>query len=970
MASKTQIGAVIGIGGEKEYQNQLKLLIQYTKEWKSETEKLTSTFEQNNKSMEDANNERKALEKEVESLNKVLKLQQERYGDLATTMNTMPTDAQQKKLSELRTTINQTETKINDLNTRIRELPDDNFFSKKEYTQNVDNLNNKTKLFTAQIKELTTGFKNNSASVQENNKHRELLQSEINTLNDKLKLQKERYEALSKAMNGTPTEEQKKEFNELGIEIHETSAEINSLTNEMNNLPADNFLGKISLIKQGIENNNSQLKQWGELLTDVGKSLTTYVTLPIVGAGTAATKTAGDFQSAFTGVKKTVDEIVDENGNLVYSYADLEEELRQIPLETASTYETVMAVAQAAGQLGIQADDVADFTKNMIMLGDSTNITAEDAAVSIAQFLNIMGESTDTASKFGSALVALGNNTATDEASILALATRMAAAGKSIGLSTADTLGLSAAMSSLGLTAEAGGTAMSTTMQKISMDVAKGGENVEKFAQITGMSADEFVEKWRNDPITVLQDLLTGMGNLEGGGEELIVLLDELGWSGIRQSDTVKRLALDYDGVASAVDLANTAYGENSALTDEANKRYEDFNTQVTQLKESFKLFLDTIGQSLMPMIQPIIETLTTFFNNLSTWWSGLGEGTQRFIIILAGLIAAIGPVLMIAGQVLTFVASIQVALAVLGTSLGTVAAAALPVIGVIAAIIAAIIAVVEAIKHWDEIKEFITALLDAIKAVVVYFGEKAWEFLKNLASTIWEGIKTLGENILWGIVSWLEGIIAKFVTFLTTDVPNFVEGVKNFWENLKTTLITIATNIFTSIKNIFSNIFSNIKSTIQNIKSTIKDVLGSAFSWITGKVSEAWNWGKDLIGNLVDGIKSKFSAVKDACSSLAGKISSYLHFSEPDIGPLSDFHTWMPDMMKGLAKGIDDNAYLVDNAISRVADSLALNQGSVNYGGVTINLNVPQGANGQQIVNEIETELANRTMRRKVVFG
>lgn len=98
--------------------------------------------------------------------------------------------------------------------------------------------------------------------------------------------------------------------------------------------------------------------------------------------------------------------------------------------------------------------------------------------------------------------------------------------------------------------------------------------------------------------------------------------------------------------------------------------------------------------------------------------------------------------------------------------------------------------------------------------------------------------------------------------------------------------------------------------------------------------------------------------------------MSSYLHFSEPDVGALSDFHTWMPDMMRGLAQGIDDNLYLVDNAISRVADTLGIGGTNVSYGGVVINLNVPQGANGQQIVSEIETELANRTMRRKAVFG
>lgn len=798
----------------------------------------------------------------------------------------------------------------------------------KQYMNDLKKLTQYTKEFAAENEALTSSFKDGLRSLTDVSKQRKILSERIQATANVLNREREELEKLNakKREGAALTQEESVRFSAIQTDINKTTAELNRLNQEMDDLPANSFLGNLDLIKENIKNNKSELKQWGDLLSDLGGKLTKSVTLPLVGVATAGVKIAADFESAFTGVRKTVDEIVDQNGNVIYSYEQLEKELRKIPLETASSYETVMAVAEAAGQLGVKADEVANFTKNIIMLGDSTNVSAQEGAVSIAQFMNIMGTSTKTVDRFGSALVALGNNTATDEASILALATRLASAGKSIGLTTADVLGLSAAMSAVGVTAEAGGTAMSTTIQKITMSIAKGSEDVEKFAQITGMSAEQFSEMWRTKPIEALQALLVGMGNLEGGGEELITLLDELGWSGIRQSDLIRRLSLDYDGVTKAVELANKAYGENTALSDEASKRYEDFNSKVSQLKESAKQFGATIGVDLMNMIEPLIEKLTVFFQKLSNWWTGLDQGTKNLILTISGLVAIAGPVLAIAGKVLVFIASAKTVIMTLG---GVIAALASP-IGL--AIAAAVLAIGTLIANWNTVKEFfgnLSAYFELFKILIA-------EGLK----TMWENIKSFGANLLSGVLRVVEFVTAQFILFFGSTLPNFVKNVVNGFNNMK----------------------SQIGGTISNIASNIRNTF-------VDMVSSAWNWGKDLIGNIISGIKSKISSLVDSVRNVASTIWSYLHFSEPEKGALSDFHTWMPDMMKGLAQGIDDNAYLVDNAISRVAESLT-SPNQINYGGVVINLNVPQGTNGQQLVNEIEDELANRTIRRRAVFG
>ncbi len=151
----------------------------------------------------------------------------------------------------------------------------------------------------------------------------------------------------------------------------------------------------------------------GKRLGDIGSSLTKGLTVPIAAGVTAVTAAAISWESAFAGVKKTSDEVVDSNGNVVYSYDDLEASLRNLANELPSTHSEIAAVAEAAGQLGIQTENVSAFTKVMIDLGESTNMSAETAATELARFANITQMSQDKFSNLGSALVDLGNNFAT-----------------------------------------------------------------------------------------------------------------------------------------------------------------------------------------------------------------------------------------------------------------------------------------------------------------------------------------------------------------------------------------------------------------------------------------------------------------------------------------------------------------------------------------------------------------------------
>lgn len=246
------------------------------------------------------------------------------------------------------------------------------------------------------------------------------------------------------------------------------------------------------------------------------------------------TQASMDFESAMTGVAKTTDLSDAELARMTDSIRDMSTE---IPAST----EEIAAVAEAAGQLGIQKDALLDFTETMTMLGTATNMTAEDAATALARFANITGMSADNYDRLGSVIVDLGNHFATSESEITQMGTRLASAGKLAGLTEPQIMALSAAMSSVGIEAEAGGTAMTQTLNAIEKAVATSSDELTLFAEVAGMSADEFANVWGTDAMSALTTFISGLGELEAHGGNTVTMLEDLGLTGIRQSNNLTK---------------------------------------------------------------------------------------------------------------------------------------------------------------------------------------------------------------------------------------------------------------------------------------------------------------------------------------------------------------------------------------------------------------------------------------------
>lgn len=420
-----------------------------------------------------------------------------------------------------------------------------------------------------------------------------------------------------------------------------------------------------------------------------------------------------DFESAITGVVKTTD-LTDEE------LAAMSDSIKALSTEIPATTEEIAAVTEAAGQLGIQKDALLDFTEIMTMLGTATNMTADEAATSLARFANITGMATDNYGRLGSVIVDLGNNFATTESEIVAMGTRLASAGKLAGLTEPEIMALAAAMSSVGIEAEAGGTAMTQTLNAIEKAVAKGGDDLAEFARIAGMSSEEFSSAWKNDAMSALTSFIGGLGKLDEQGESTVLVLEDLGLTGIRQSNMLKALGLAADQMTGAVNTANTAWQQNTALTNEANKRYATAQSRLTMMQNAYNNLKVAIGDAYTPALSEAYGVGTKVLNSITAFIQknpALVNAITAFAGVIGAVVAALAAYAVAAKIAATASAILTAAIPGVNVIMGVTAAVAAITAGIVALATAAANDAVPSVKELTEAARGMREAMDEAKA-------------------------------------------------------------------------------------------------------------------------------------------------------------------------------------------------------------------------------------------------------------
>lgn len=916
-------------------------------------------------------------------------------------------------------------------------------------------------------------------------------------------------------------------FIKIGVDSSEVGSKVDSLKSDMfslgdaikANLISDAIKSGITFVIDGLEK--------------MGKA--------VLGFGKDSLDAAVDFESAFAGVKKTVDATEEE-------YGQLSDWIKKASTDMAASQGEIAGAMEVAGQLGISGvDNLEKFTETMVMLGTSTNLSSEEAATALARIVNITGESTEDIDKLGAVVVALGNNFATNESEITNMATRLASTGTISGLTTKEIFALSTAMSSVGIQAEAGGTAMTQTLTALSQAVsgatgdekelakaqdkvdkatealtkaqekynkamAESGEdsskakialnnlekaqitynaavkkygedsdqakkalqgvenaqikyddvlskssdkvkeaakNVEKaeqdlataqqnlenasggasdkltlIAQVSKMSAEQFAETWKNDPMQAITAFIAGLGDLESTGMDVNQVLDTLSMDGIRQGNMLKSLSLATEQLTAAQEVANSAYEENTALTDEAGKRYETAASQLAMVENAFKNIQIAIGEGMSPTF---VEFLGIVKEGLISMEEAFGEdGFQglfdKFGEMIEGILGFVEEKMPEITQVATTI--IEGIATGLGEHIDDIVGAAENIAGSIITYFDEHLEDIGAVggkiissivnffgEHIDELAsigsriiEYITKSLSDMAAQIGSYDWKgaAAELANNLRSSIaGEGEPTLisaaadlVSNLASGlgaaapelipaaidlmlsfandlieqipmlissaadlIIGLTEGLtnpesltnilntainlIMALADGLIEALPKLIEAAPTIVGNLVEAIEKNAPHLFVAALKLIMKLYTGLLDAIPELIKAVPEIIASLVAGLiegTAEIIPAADelmnafhdeilsfdfigWGVDMVTSFIDGIKSGIGDIGDAANFAAQTIADFLGFSEPEKGPLSNFHTFAPDMMDLFAKGIKDNTDEVRKQIEESFD-------------------------------------------------
>ena len=671
----------------------------------------------------------------------------------------------------------------------------------------------------------------------------------------------------------------------------------------------------MSKVADSVRSNSADLQTAGTALAAVGAGLTA----ASVGAG----KAAMDWESAFAGVKKT-------NDGTVEQIAQLEQGLRDMTAVLPASHAEIAGVAEAAGQLGVGIEDVQGFTKVMIDMGESTNMTAEQAATNFARFANIMQMSLSDVDRLGSVVVDLGNNFATTESEISEMSMRLAGVGQQMGMTEGDVMGVAAAMSSVGIEAEAGGTAMSMVMKKIDRDVRAGGEGLAKWAQASGKSAEEFGAAWQSRPAEALDMLVTGLADAKGRGEDMNAILADLGVTGIRESDSLIRLAGASGLLTDAIEVGNTAWEQNSALTEEASKRYETAEARIQMAWNQIKDAAIDAGGAILPVVANIAEGVGGVVGAF-TDLPGPVKGGAGALAGLTGVAAtAAGALLMLAPRAAdTYDAFSRLA------EKSPATASAITKVGKAAAVASAAIVGFSVLKGWANDAAPATKGLEETTNAVLRLKDAAngdFTALDDLFSS-GDSIRDLGDAIRYADPSDLDSNMESFgSTVLGLETP--AARAREQFDTLGKTLATMdaesAAEQFRKLREAAEAEGSTMLSTWEGVKEYMPEYAASveAASNATGKAADEATLYGIAMGHLPDymqpaqeATEGVATAAEDATESLGalGQVDAGSNVGgiAEAMGVLTDEATELDDKLDGVLDALTRMGVLESNAIS-----------------------------------------------------
>ena len=622
-----------------------------------------------------------------------------------------------------------------------------------------------------------------------------------------------------------------------------------------------------------------------------------------LGAMTAAAVKVGiDFESAFAGVKKTVDATEEELEGFRSGILDMS---REIPIAATE----IAGIAEAAGQLGIQNDALLSFTETMANLGVATNMTSEQAATSLARLANITGMSQSDFDRLGSVIVDLGNNLATTESEIVEMALRLAGTGKQVGMTEDQILSLSAAASSVGLYAEAGGSAFSRVLSMMQLSAEQGGESLQAFADVAGMSASEFKTAFETDAAGALVSFIQGLGDAEARGESAIGVISQMGEvAGLSALDTITvrdallRAAGASDVFAESLEIGSEAWAENTALVNEASQRYETMESQLQLLQNS----ATTLGIAVYDSLRESMTEMVSFAaESMDLLNEAFNEGGFQ------GLSSAIGTVLAdAAAMVLDFAPTLIEAAT-----------------GLIEGLISGILENAPALI--DSVIQIGAMLLEAFVSLAPQLMEAGAELIFQLAAGIIENLPALADGAMQAVEGFCSGfaenlplvlekgqeLLNQLCLGIQENLPSLIDRALDAVLQFSQACLDNAPTIIAAGFQLLSSLVQGILDALPDLLSKGPEIISNFANVINNAFPQILQLGFDLLCQIIEGI---LKAIPDLIANIPKIINAII-----DVWMAFDWLSLGNKAIKLLGDGIKAAKGLVTNAGKNILQAI-----------------------------------------------